>query len=60
MYPLAFDTVRDMDELGWIPLDEQIWCQNDKSLKPLAIFKKYMGNRHHQYCLIFQKREEGL
>lgn len=55
MYPLAFDTVIHLQNMGWIPLDEQIWCQDDKSLKPFGIFKKYMGNRCHQYCLIFQK-----
>lgn len=55
MYPLAFDTINSLAEIGWIPMDEQIWLQNDKPLKPLGIFNKYIGNRTHQYCLIFQK-----
>jgi len=54
MYPLAFDTVRMLSD-KWIPKDEKIWCQDNKPLWPFGIFTNYVGNRHHQYCLIFRK-----
>ena len=54
MYPLAFDTVRTLSD-KWIPKDEKIWCQDSKPLWPFGIFTNYVGNRHHQYCLIFRK-----
>lgn len=54
MYPLAFDTVRTLSE-KWIPKDEKIWCQDSKPLWPFGIFTNYVGNRHHQYCLVFRK-----
>lgn len=54
LYPLAFDTLISLSE-KWIPKDEKIWCQEDKALLPLGINSAYIGNRHHQYCLIFRK-----
>jgi DNA modification methylase len=60
MYPLAFDTVSILSQkpYAWVPKDEKLWCQDDKSLLPLGVFNAWVGNRHHQYCLIFRKEEE--
>jgi DNA modification methylase len=57
MYPLAFDTVSTLSQqpFAWTPKDEKVWCQDDKTLLPLGIFNAWVGNRHHQYCLIFRK-----
>lgn len=57
MYPLAFDTVSTLAQppFPWTPKDEKIWCQNDKRLLPLGVYNAWVGNRHHQYCLIFRK-----
>ena len=57
MHPLAFDTVSILSEepLAWTPKDEKVWCQDDKTLLPLGVFNAWVGNRHHQYCLIFRK-----
>jgi DNA modification methylase len=57
MYPLAFDTVSTLSKgpFGWTPKDEKVWCQDDKTLLPLGVFNAWVGNRHHQYCLIFRK-----
>lgn len=57
MYPLAFDTVSTLSKppFAWTPKDEKVWCQNDKTLLPLGVFNAWVGNRHHQYCLIFRK-----
>lgn len=59
MYPLAFDTVSTLSEkpFAWTPKDEKVWCQDDKTLLPLGVFNAWVGNRHHQYCLIFRKEE---
>jgi DNA modification methylase len=59
MYPLAFDTVSTLSKppFGWVPKDEKIWCQDDKALLPLGVFNAWVGNRHHQYCLIFRKED---
>jgi len=54
MYPLAFDTVRTISNT-WVPKDEKVWLQDDKPLLPLGIYNAWVGNRHHQYCLIFRK-----
>lgn len=59
LYPLAFDTLLTLSE-KWIPKDEKLWLQDDKPLIPLGIYSSYLGNRHHQYCLIFRKEEEKL
>ena len=58
VYPLAFDTVAKLSRRGersWVPKDERIWLQNDKRLIALGVNHSYVGNRHHQYCLIFRK-----
>jgi len=57
MYPLAFDTVSTLSQepFAWTPKDEKVWCQDDKALLPLGVFNAWVGNRHHQYCLIFRK-----
>lgn len=60
MYPLAFDTVSTLSQepYAWTPKDEKVWCQDDKRLLPLGVFNAWVGNRHHQYCLIFRKEEQ--
>jgi DNA modification methylase len=57
MFPLAFDTISTLSKqpFGWTPKDEKVWCQDDKTLLPLGVFNAWVGNRHHQYCLIFRK-----
>ena len=57
IYPLAFDTTRILSDkpYPWVPKDEKIWLQDDKPLIPLGVYTAYVGNRHHQYCLIFRK-----
>jgi len=61
MYPLAFDTVSTLSQepYGWTAKDEKVWCQDDKALLPLGVYNAWVGNRHHQYCLIFRKEEQG-
>jgi len=62
VYPLAFDTATSLTKRGkksWIMKDEKIWLQNDKRLVALGINHAWVGNRHHQYCLIFRKEENG-
>ena len=61
MYPLAFDTVSTLSQVpyAWTPKDERVWCQDDKTLLPLGVYNAWVGNRHHQYCLIFRKEEPG-
>lgn len=54
LYPLAFDTLISLSET-FVPKDEKIWLQNDKVLLPLGINNAWVGNRHHQFCLIFRK-----
>lgn len=53
-YPLAFDTVSSLSK-KWHFLNEQILCQDNKALLPLGLNHKWIANRHHQYCLHFQK-----
>jgi DNA modification methylase len=57
VYPLAFDTLRILSEppYAWVPKDEKIWLQDDKPLIPLGVYSAWVGNRHHQYCLILRK-----
>lgn len=59
LYPLAFDTLLLLSE-KWVPKDEKLWLQDDKPLIPLGVYTSYVGNRHHQYCLIFRKEEKKL
>jgi DNA modification methylase len=54
LFPLAFDTLTTLSDI-WTPKDEKIWCQDDKPLLPLGIYNAWVGNRHHEYCLIFRK-----
>jgi DNA modification methylase len=54
VWPLAFDTFASLSK-KWVPKDEKIWCQDDKSLQPFGMFNSYIGNRSHHYCLIFEK-----
>jgi DNA modification methylase len=54
LYPLAFDTLISLSQ-KWVPKDEKIWLQDDKTLLPLGIYNAWVGNRCHQYCLIFRK-----
>ncbi len=61
LYPLAFDTAISLTERGsksWVLKDEKIWLQDDKKLIALGIYNAWVGNRHHQYCLIFRKENE--
>lgn len=58
LYPLAFDTAISLtkrNEKSWVLKDEKIWLQDDKPLIALGINNAWVGNRHHQYCLIFRK-----
>lgn len=54
LYPLAYDTATSLSE-SWVLKDEKMWLQNDKALLPLGVNSAWVGNRHHQYCLIFRK-----
>jgi DNA modification methylase len=56
LYPLAFDTLKLLGE-NWVPKDEKIWLHDDKPLLPLGIYNAWVGNRSHQYCLIFRKED---
>jgi len=58
LYPLAFDTAISLTNRGsksWVLKDEKIWLQDDKRLIALGVNSAWVGNRHHQYCLIFRK-----
>ncbi len=58
LYPLAFDTaisLTNRNDKSWILKDEKIWLQDDKPLIALGVNNAWVGNRHHQYCLIFRK-----
>jgi DNA modification methylase len=58
LYPLAFDTATSLTQRGnksWVLKDEKIWLQNDKPLVALGVNSAWVGNRHHQYCLVFRK-----
>lgn len=58
LYPLAFDTATSLTKRGkfsWVLKDEKIWLQDDKPLIALGVNNAWVGNRHHQYCLIFRK-----
>ena len=60
LYPLAFDTAISLTKRGdksWILKDEKMWLQDDKKLIALGVNSAWVGNRHHQYCLIFRKEE---
>jgi len=58
IFPLAFDTATSLTKRGeksWTLKDEKLWLQDDKPLVALGINSAWVGNRHHQYCLIFRK-----
>jgi DNA modification methylase len=58
IFPLAYDTATSLTKRGeksWILKDEKIWLQDDKPLIALGVNSAWVGNRHHQYCLIFRK-----
>jgi len=58
LYPLAYDTATSLTRRGnksWVLKDEKIWLQDDKPLIALGVNNAWVGNRHHQYCLIFRK-----
>lgn len=58
LYPLAYDTATSLTKRGeksWTLKDEKIWLQDDKPLIALGVNSAWVGNRHHQYCLIFRK-----
>jgi DNA modification methylase len=60
LFPLAFDTATSLTKRGdksWTLKDERIWLQDDKRLIALGVNTAWVGNRHHQYCLIFRKEE---
>jgi DNA modification methylase len=56
LYPLAFDTLTSLAKT-WVPKDERVWLHDDKRLLPLGIYNAWVGNRSHQYCLVFRKEE---
>lgn len=61
LYPLAFDTAISLTKRGeksWVLKDEKIWLQDDKPLVALGVNSAWVGNRHHQYCLIFRKEKK--
>ncbi len=61
LYPLAFDTAVSLTKRGnksWILKDEKIWLQDDKPLIALGVNNAWVGNRHHQFCLLFRKESE--
>ncbi len=60
LFPLAFDTASSLTKRGsksWVLKDEKIWLQDDKKLIALGVNSAWVGNRHHQYCLIFRKED---
>ncbi|HWY27933.1 MAG TPA: DNA methyltransferase, partial [Candidatus Sulfotelmatobacter sp.] len=54
LHPLAFETLTSLANT-WVPKDEKLWLHDDKRLLPLGIYNAWVGNRSHQYCLIFRK-----
>jgi DNA modification methylase len=54
LVPLAYDTAITIGQ-KWVLKDEKIWLQDDKRLLALGVNNAWVGNRCHQYCLIFRK-----
>ena len=54
LYPLAYDTATSLVDT-WTLKDEKIWLQDDKRLLALGVNNAWVGNRCHQFCLIFRK-----
>lgn len=60
LFPLAFDTAASLTKRNgksWTLKDEKVWLQDDKKLIALGVNNAWVGNRHHQYCLIFRKEK---
>lgn len=60
LFPLAFDTASSLTKRNgksWTLKDEKVWLQDDKKLIALGVNNAWVGNRHHQYCLIFRKEK---
>ncbi len=60
LYPLAYDTAISLTKRGeksWVLKDEKVWLQDDKKLIALGVNNAWVGNRHHQYCLIFRREK---
>lgn len=58
LFPLAYDTAISLTKRGnksWVLKDEKVWLQDDKPLIALGVNSAWVGNRHHQFCLIFRK-----
>ncbi len=58
LFPLAYDTATSLTRNSlnpWILKDERIWLQDDKTLLALGVNNAWVGNRAHQFCLIFRK-----
>jgi DNA modification methylase len=51
----AFETLTTLAKT-WVPKDEKVWLHDDKRLLPLGIYNAWVGNRSHQYCLVFRKQ----
>ena len=54
LYPLAYDTAISLMDT-WVLKDEKIWLQDDKRLLALGVNNAWVGNRCHQFCLVFRK-----
>ncbi|MFW9779593.1 MAG: DNA methyltransferase [Candidatus Heimdallarchaeota archaeon] len=60
LFPLAYDTATSLvgdENHPWVLKDEKLWLQDDKALLALGVNNAWVGNRCHQYCLIFRKEE---
>jgi hypothetical protein len=57
LYPLAYDTATILSNGKWTLKDEKIWLQDDKRLLALGVNNAWVGNRCHQFCLIFRKED---
>lgn len=55
LFPLAYDTATTLSATDWVLKDEKLWLQDDKRLLALGVNNAWVGNRCHQYCLIFRK-----
>ncbi|MGA2459915.1 MAG: DNA methyltransferase [Candidatus Bathyarchaeia archaeon] len=56
VFPLAYDLFRMLSK-KWIPKDERIWCQDNKSLYPFGIYCAWVANRCHHYCFVFKRAD---
>ena len=54
LFPLAYDTATSLAGT-WVLKDEIMWLQDDKRLLALGVNNAWVGNRCHQFCLIFRK-----